>query len=488
MVFLQERRSRVREVGVVVFVRRASCATFWWRPGFVLACACVLACAGCSSEREALPAPAPISTATVAPPFSNPIYQPPAITAGDWPEFRHDDQRTGNNPLQQAITRANVASLAPKWIFATGGVFASAVVVEGNVYVADLGGRIFSLNESNGGLQWTYALGASNAFIATPAFANGMLYDGTVSGRFYAVNAATGQQLWEYPVTNPNGSFQGSPLVAEGAVFEGQTDFIENAAHCIRRDQLLAYNPSSAGVLSTLTLTPRGSSGASVWSSPVLDLGGYMYLATGNSCSSVSSPYADSIVRVDPAEMEVMWSTHGPPDAHDLDFGATPVFVNSMIVDGAKDGNVYAMDAASGRLLWKTAAGVSDGVIIGSLATDGTHIFVPYVDGATGGAVVALGLDGSVAWTLDTANDYNGFGVLSAPAVSQGLVFVAYKQADCSNGMCFGISALDANTGQVLWRYATQHAIYAGPTVVTGGVLVGEFDGTSFYCFTPNGQ
>ncbi len=164
------------------------------------------------------------------------------------------------------------------------------MVVEGNVYVADLGGRIFSLNESNGGLQWTYALGASNAFIATPAFANGMLYDGTVSGRFYAVNAATGQQLWEYPVTNPNGSFQGSPLVAEGqAVFEGQTDFIENAAHCIRRDQLLADNPSSAGVLSTLTLTPRGSSGASVWSSPVLDLGGYMYLATGNSCSSVEA-------------------------------------------------------------------------------------------------------------------------------------------------------------------------------------------------------
>ncbi len=78
--------------------------------------------------------------------------------------------------------------------------------------------------------------------------------------------------------------------------------------------------------------------------------------------------------------------------------------------------------------------------------------------------------------------------VLALAAVSQGLVFVAYKQADCSNGMCFGISALNANTGQVLGRYATQHAIYAGPTVVTGGVLVGEFDGTTFYCFTPNGQ
>ncbi len=87
---------------------------------------------------------------------------------------------------------------------------------------------------------------------------------------------------------------------------------------------------------------------------------------------------------------------------------------------------------------------------------DGTHIFVPYVDGATGGAVVALGLDGSVCAKLQRRQiDYNGFGVLSAPAVSQGLVFVAYKQADCSNGMCFGISALDANTGQVLWRWVT---------------------------------
>ncbi len=100
---------------------------------------------------------------------------------------------------------------------------------------------------------------------------------------------------------------------------------------------------------------------------------------------------------LDPAEMEVMWSTHGPPDAHDLDFGATPVFVNSMIVDGAKDGNVYAMDAASGRFALEN--GGLESPMASSLALsrlDGTHIFVPYVDGATGGAVVALGLDGSV--------------------------------------------------------------------------------------------
>src|ERR1022692_941995 len=112
---------------------------------------------------------------------------------------------------------------------------------------------------------------------------------------------------------------------------------------------------------------------------------------------------------------------------------------------------------------------------------------VDYDVAGAGGAIVALNLDGSVAWTLPTARDESGIGVLSAPAVSQGMIFVGYTEAGCTTGPCNGISALDANTGQVLWRYKTTHSIYAGPAIVDGGLFVGEFDGTSVYCFTPNG-
>jgi outer membrane protein assembly factor BamB len=185
--------------------------------------------------------------------------------------------------------------------------------------------------------------------------------------------------------------------------------------------------------------------------------------------------------------MKLNWDQQGPVDGHDLDYGATPVYVNGMVVDGAKDGIVRAYMTSTGTQAWTTNAGIVGGSIIGSPATDGSHIFVPYVQAPGGGAIVALNLNGSVAWTLPTGMDQYGFGVLSAPAVSQSMVFVAYTDVNCTIAPCNGISALDANTGQVLWRYKTKHSIYAGPAIVDGGLFVGEFDGTSLYCFTPGG-
>jgi outer membrane protein assembly factor BamB len=249
----------------------------------------------------------------------------------------------------------------------------------------------------------------------------------------------------------------------------------------------VALSPDSPAIVKSLTTTPPGSTGASVWSSPMIDPQGYVYLATGNTCIGPKLPVADAILKVGPATMKINWDQPGPPDSNDLDYGATPVYVGGMVVDGAKDGNVYAYSTATGALAWKTNAGIVNGSVIGSPATDGSHIFVPFVVAPTGGAIVALNLNGSVAWTLPTISDENNLGVLSAPAVSQGMIFVGYTDTGCTIGPCNGISALDANTGQVLWRYQTIHSIDAGPAIVDGGLFVGEFDGSSLYCFTPNG-
>jgi outer membrane protein assembly factor BamB len=417
-----------------------------------------------------------------------PNYVAPIFSSADWPQFRRDDQRTGNNPNQMLITKANVATLAPKWIAQLpDGVFASPVIANGNVYQADLGGHIVEVNEATGAIAWTFFPAQSGGFIGAPAYNNGILYDGSVKGFFYAIDATTGALKFQYPFNVANAGFESSPLVAGGAVYEGVTNLDEASNRCLASDQFVAFSPNSPTILNTLTLTPPGTTGASVWSSPMIDPKGYAYLATGNSCTHSNLKVADAMLSVGPSTMHINWDRQGPPDGHDLDYGGTPLYVNGMVVDGAKDGNVYAYTTATGVLAWKTNAGIADGSIIGSPATDGSHIFVPFVVAPTGGAIVALNLDGSVAWTVQAGSDENGFGVLSAPAVSQGMVFVSYTQTGCTSGPCNGISALDANTGQVLWRYPTVSAIDAGPAIVDGGLFVGEFDGTSFYCFTPNG-
>jgi polyvinyl alcohol dehydrogenase (cytochrome) len=416
-----------------------------------------------------------------------PNYVPPVYPSADWPQFRRDDQRTGNNPNQTLITKANVATLAPKWISSTpGGVFASPIIHNGELYKADLGGHLLELNEQTGATQWTFYPG-QDSFVAAPAYSSGVVYQGSLKGAFYAIDAGTGALKFKYPFSIPDGSFESSPLVAGGAVYEGVTDLNEDAKSCITSDQFVAFSPQSPQIISALTLTPPGSNGASVWSSPMIDPQGYAYLATGNTCSGPPLQVADAILKVGPVTMKINWDRQGPVDGHDLDYGATPVYVNGMVVDAAKDGIVRAYATSTGAQAWSTSAGITGGSVIGSPASDGTHIFVPFVVAPTGGAIVALNLDGSVAWTLPTGMDQYGFGVLSAPAVSQGMVFVAYPESGCTTAPCNGISALDANTGQVLWRYKTKHSIYAGPAIVDGGLFVGEFDGGSVYCFTPNG-
>lgn len=445
---------------------------------------CSLALAACGGNSAS-----PLPRHSTAPQSGAiPNYVPPVYLSSDWPEFRRDDQRTGNNPGQTLITKANVATLAPKWISDTpGGMFASPIIFNGNVYKADLGGHFLQLNEATGQTGWTYYPGPGDSFVGSPVYNNGVLYEGSTKGAFYAFDAATGAVKINYPVSITNASILSSALVAGGLVYVGITNADQDDKLCLTRDQFVAFSPTSPTMVNSLSITPAGSTGPGMWASPMIDPQGFAYLGIGNSCSGPPLQVADAVLKVGPITMKVNWDEPGPPDEHDLDFGATPVYVGGMIVDGSKDGNVYAFMASTGAKVWKTNAGIASGSVIGSPATDGMHIFVPFVHAGTGGAIVALNLDGSVEWTLLTEVDSHNFGVLSAPAVSQGMVFVGYTEAGCTTGPCNGISALDANTGQVLWRYKTMHSIYAGPAIVDGGLFVGEFDGTSVYCFTPNG-
>lgn len=141
------------------------------------------------------------------------------------------------------------------------------------------------------------------------------------------------------------------------------------------------------------------------------------YVATGNECSPNFVPfaYAQAIMQVKRTKpkMSVAWalqSIDGP--GVDADFGATPLYVNGMIVDTGKDGHAYAVER-TGKLIWETHSGQS----IGSPATDGIHLFIPTTvlvphckTGDACGAFEALNLsDGSVAWSIPVTMGTAGY-------------------------------------------------------------------------------
>src|SRR5262245_101906 len=64
------------------------------------------------------------------------------------------------SPLEQ-ITRANVATLTPRWLFQTGVIDGvsnqtTPVIVDGTMYVTDPRGSVYALDAVDGTLLWTF--------------------------------------------------------------------------------------------------------------------------------------------------------------------------------------------------------------------------------------------------------------------------------------------------------------------------------------------
>lgn len=447
-----------------------------------------------NAARVAAPAPSP-SSATVNPNVD------PADDAADWTTGRYDPSGSGDNALQTSITESNVATLSPVWEFnGTVGSDSSVAVSGGVVYRTEQGGNVYAIDETTGLQKWNFAPVADEAFVPSPLVSGGLLYLPSGTGDFYVVGAQTGQTEFSYPAQNDwgppitgsvqtgqyRGHYRGSPVIENGTLYIGASNHLE-PAECMQGGQVLALDPLSPTTRMVATLTPNQTTGVGVWSTPVFDASGDMFVATGNSCSDTDAPYGDSMLRLDPTTLSVIWHTPGPVDAHDWDFGSTPVVVNDEVIDGAKDGYVYAFDAASGQLLWKESPFPNGSVLFG-VATDGKYVAVPYAistDSSHGGIAV-FDTQGNVVWSLVTGIDPNYTkGVLTPPAISQGMLFIGYTKANCTSN-CDGLGAFDLATGKQLWWYSTPTPVFGGIVVVSGGVFASEIGDAKLYCFQPS--
>ena len=457
------------------------------------------ACGGGGGSGVPLVSYAPTSTA--APPNPN---VDSSDTAADWTSSRYDPSGSGDNTLQTSITEANVGSLAPVWEFnGTVGSYSSVAVSGGVVYRTEQGGNTYAINETTGTQIWNFAPPANEGFIPSPLVAGGLVYFPSDTGDFYVVGAQTGQEMFSYPaqsgwgplITGPiqtgqyRGHYRGSPVMYGGTLYMGSSNHQE-PGECIEGAQVLALDPLTPTTLATATLTPNQTEGVGVWSSPVFDASGNMYVATGNSCGVTDAPYGDSLLRMDPKTLSIVWNTPGPMDENNWDFGATPVVVNGEVIDGAKDGYLYAFDTSSGQLVWKQSPFPSSGMVFNGVATDGKYVAVPYglSTDTTHGGIAVFDLHGNVVWSLVTGIDPNyEKGVLSPPAISQGMLFVGYTQPNCTSN-CDGLGAFDLATGKRLWWYSTPTPIFGGIVVVSGGVFASEIGNPKLYCFLPSGS
>ncbi len=273
----------------------------------------------------------------------------------------------------------------------------------------------------------------------SPTVADGLVFQGGLYAHFYAFNASTGVQKWVFN-ENDNFEFRGTPAVAYGMVYEGSMN-----------GTFFAFDENTGNVIWTQTIRTITYASATFRGSPTV-VGGVVYVGAdlGDGTGAVLAYNAVTGNQI--------W---GVPTAGPI--VACPAVSNGVVYVGSYTNPVfYALDAATGNILWHipfgsgsliySSATVSDGVVYFGSWDDNLHAY-----NATTGDVV---------WTFTSGGDID-----STPAVVGGVVYFGSDDGK--------IYAVDASTGGQLWAFSTpsgwSYTTVSSPVISGSTLYLGFF-------------
>jgi alcohol dehydrogenase (cytochrome c) len=157
----------------------------------------------------------------------------------------------------------------------------------------------------------------------------------------------------------------------------------------------------------------------------------------------------DQITTSNVARLQPVWVfATGAQNGHEA-----PPLVNDGVMFVSTPGNqVIAVDAKSGRLLWRYRRPIPEDAVILHPTTRGVALYGDKVFLAANEAVL-VALDartGKEVWTADVAENQNGYYMSLAPLVAEGRVMVGTSGGEL--GIRGFVAAYDAETGRPVWK------------------------------------
>jgi outer membrane protein assembly factor BamB len=376
--------------------------------------------------------------------------------SGCWPVVSQGPDRAAYNSIENGITPSTVNRLAVAWSKTTAGNTPAELVASTShaVVTTSTGPGLRVLNLSDGQLAW-----ANAAPWLTPSVENGEVTAAQASQASHSTtrfDEATGAVIATIPgrteshrgsrVLFENTSVSPPTFVTQGFSVTDANDPSGNFGGVYDQGNLANFQRLTLGAVRVYS---AGQGLTSVSGSLVRTNGvrAFVPIPGTNPCAPFVCP---------------SWSV-----AIDGQGATDPVLApdESAVLTATDAGTVYAVDAATGAILWSAAAGAPVDQMP-ALANG-----VLYVAPRTGG-VLAFAAGGCGAPTCAPLFQFDtGSPVPTQPAVAGGLVFVgtqsglvqAFPAAGCGAAHC-----------AAAWSSASLGGpVTAGPIVVSGNVLVG---------------
>ena len=217
-------------------------------------------------------------------------------------------------------------------------------------------------------------------------------------------------------------------------------------------------------------------------------------------CAAAAGAQAEPMFRGNAAHTG-LYDAEGPREFHRVRWAfptgnrvvSSPVIQGATLYFGSDDGNVYAVDAATGRQVWKHA---TRGPVPATPAVSGDTVYVGSYDGhfyalnagtgalrwkfTTGGErhFEAKGLHGMTPMGQTFFDLYDLY--LSSPVVVGDSVFFGSGDGN--------LYALDRRNGALRWKFGTGDVVHASPAYADGVLYFGSWDSYFYAVDAKTGQ
>ena len=435
-----------------------------------------------------------------------------AAAAADWPSYNNGYPSQRFSPLTE-ITPENATTLKPVCEIALGddGAFQSGPVMVGDTIYVTTSHTTVALDARDCSARWRhfYMPEEDDVFAVNRgvAYLDGRLFRGTPDGRLLAIDAKTGKELWRVKAGEPAEGefFSAAPVAWNSLVFIGPAGsdwgikgrvaaFDANTGKEVWRFNLIPTgNEPGAETWKLPSSTKHGGGGT--WTTYTLDSeAGELFVSVANPGPDFSPDarpgdnlYTDSMVVLDARTGALKWYYQlRANDGFDWDLGAAPMLFSDesghkRVALGSKDGHVYVFDRASHTLLFKTEVTTilnadkeptPEGVRACPGALGGVEWNGPAFSPATQSIYV-----GAVDWCQVFTSGEPEIYERGSRKLYYGTNVVALPDEPKSGW----ITALDASSGGVRWRYHASYPVVAGVTPTAGGVVfAGDLAGDFF--------